>query len=69
MASSVYGVTGTDPPDDVYCEFCYEKVEDWFMNNPLGCYKCDDGINNPDAKTITKQEMRNRKLDLLSDEQ
>lgn len=69
VKNSIYGVIGTsnngskfnyggkfgaEPPEDVYCEFCYNKIDYWFMNTPLGCFKCDEWIKSTDNNFISK---------------
>ena len=68
--NSIYGVMGTatnNESDDLYCSSCLTKMKHWFMDNPLGCYECEDGINGK-SKFITLEEVRNIKINNLTDE-
>lgn len=65
LKNSIYGSFGTtNEPEDMYCAYCHSKIDHWFMDNPLGCFKCDKGKKS-DAKIITKQEMRECKFKQL----
>lgn len=70
VKNGIYGTFGKSLPTEepeLYCEHCYSKIEEYFMNNPLGCFECEDGIE-PMGKFLTKEEMRNSKINILYNE-
>ena len=68
--NSLYGTFGKPMSVgeiELYCEHCYCKIEEYFMNNPLGCFECVDGLKE-NSKFLTKGEMRNAKINDLDNE-